>query len=571
LLFIAPDLSSVTPVPREHPRWIQRTEFIQKNVDKAKSNAKVLFIGDSITQGWEGEGATVWQNRLAPLDSINLGISGDRTEHVLWRLQNGHLDGLTPDVAVVMIGTNNFGQQNPDSEAEVHSGVIAVVEELKTTLPEMQVLLLDIFPRGQQFNSMRGSILQVNQSLQTKYSADEKVSFLQIGHQFIEEDGSISTSIMPDYLHLSEEGYQRWADAVLPSVLNHLKPIQQVDLANDTNRQVTIDKEKGQYLGHPTTVLLDDGKTILCVYPKGHGKGPLVMKKSVDGGITWSDRLPVPSSWSTSKETPHMYQVVDAEGTKRLILFSSLYPIRMSVSEDDGTSWSELESIGAYGGIVGMADLIETGKGKYTAFFHDDGRFIHNSGKATGLFYVYAIDSVDGGLTWSAPRVVVHDPSAHLCEPGLITSPNGKRFAMLLRENSRTKNSHISFSDDKGVTWTTPVEMDASLTGDRHQATYDNNGRLFISFRDTNKQSPTVGDWVAWVGSFEDLEQGYAGEYRIRLSDNLHSWDCAYPGVQCLPDGTIFTATYGHWDESEKPYIRGVHVNLSEVEDLYID
>ena len=571
LLFIAPDLSSVTPVAREHPRWIQRAEYIQQNVDKSKSDANVLFIGDSITQGWEGAGATVWQNRLAPLDSINLGISGDRTEHVLWRLQNGHLDGLTPDVAVVMIGTNNFGQQNPDSEAEVHNGVVAVVEELKTTLPEMQVLLLDIFPRGQRFNTMRGSILQVNQSLQSKYSEDERVSFLPIGDQFIDEDGSINTAIMPDYLHLSEEGYQRWADAVLPSVLSHLKPIQQVDLANDTNRQVTIDKEKGQYLGHPTTVLLDDGKTILCAYPKGHGKGQLVMKKSVDGGITWSDRLPVPSSWSTSKETPHMYQVADAEGTKRLILFSSLYPIRMSVSEDEGTSWSELESIGAYGGIVGMADLIETGKGKYTAFFHDDGRFINNSGKATGLFYVYAIDSIDGGLTWSTPRVVAHDPNVHLCEPGLITSPDGKRFAMLLRENSRTKNSHICFSDDKGVTWTSPVEMDASLTGDRHQATYDNNGRLFISFRDTDKKSPTVGDWVAWIGSFEALEQGYAGEYRIRLSDNLHSWDCAYPGVECLPDGTIFTATYGHWDESEKPYIRGVHVNLSDVEDLYID
>ena len=571
IFILLSDFSSTTPIAREYDWWASRNSKIQHVVDTLGEKAKVIFVGDSITQGWEGAGAKIWEKQFAPLSAINLGIGGDRTEHVLWRLQNGHLDGLSPDVVVVMIGTNNFGQKTPDSEAEVLDGVVAVVEDLKTTLPEVHVLLLDIFPRGQHFNEMRGSILQVNQSLQTKYVQDTRVTFLPIGHLFIEESGAIDTTIMPDFLHLSEEGYQLWADAVVPSVLNKLKPIQQIDLSNETSRQVTIDKEKGQYLGHPTTVLLDDGKTILCVYPKGHGEGQLVLKKSVDGGKTWSDRLPVPESWSTSKETPHIYQVTDVEGVKRIILFSGLYPIRMSVSEDEGISWTELEPIGEYGGIVGMADLIETGKGKYTAYFHDDGRFIYNSGIATGLFYVYAVDSIDGGLTWSSPRVVAHDPSVHLCEPGLIASPDGKRFAMLLRENSRKKNSHIAFSDDSGVTWTTPVEMNVSLCGDRHQAVYDNDGRLLISFRDTCNTSETMGDWVAWVGSFEDLQQGYSGEYRIRLSDNTYSLDCGYPGVQCLPDGTIFTATYGHWDEGEKPYIRGVYVNLAELEEFYLD
>ena len=187
------------------------------------------------------------------------------------------------------------------------------------------------------------------------------------------------------------------------------------------------------------------------------------------------------------------------------------------------------------------------------------------------MFYVYAVDSTDGGLTWGEPRVVAHDPSVHLCEPGIVTSPDGSRIAMLLRENSRKKNSHICFSEDKGKTWSTPVEMNASLTGDRHQAVYDTDGRLFITFRDTNSQSPTAGDWVAWVGSFENLENGGEGEYRLRLSDNQHSWDCAYPGVQCLPDGTIFTATYGHWDAGEQPYIRGVHLDLAFIENQYIN
>jgi len=563
------DLSSVTPVPREHAWWAERVQKIQQEVDKSTHKATILFIGDSITQGWEGAGAAVWAKQFAPLNALNLGISGDRTEHVLWRLQNGHLHRLTSDIALVMIGTNNFGQKNSDSEVEVLEGVLAVVKELKDSLPMTHVILHDIFPRGSHFNAMRGSITQVNQALEAAFCDDERVTYLPIGAQFVDGDGSIDPAIMPDFLHLSQKGYQRWADAIVPSILRNLQQTDLVDLAGDTNRQVTIDKEEGQYLGHPTTVLLEDGQTMLCIYPKGHGKGQLVMKRSVDGGNTWSERLPVPSSWSTSKETPHVYRVVDAEGTKRLILFSSLYPIRMSVSEDDGTTWTELAPIGEYGGIVGMSDILETGEGMYTAFFHDDGRFIQNSGVATGLFYVYAVDSVDGGLTWSSPRVVAHDPSVHLCEPGIVVSPDGNRIAMLLRENSRTKRSHICFSDDKGVSWSAPVEMDASLIGDRHQAVYDDEGRLFISFRDTDKTSETAGDWVAWVGTFEQLELGYPGHYRIRLSDNKHSWDCAYPGVQCLPDGTIFTATYGHWDGGEQPYIRGVHINLAEIEQMW--
>lgn len=116
-----------------------------------------------------------------------------------------------------------------------------------------------------------------------------------------------------------------------------------IDLAAETHRHVVVDKEDGQYLGHPTTVLLGDSATLITVYPKGHGKGGIVMKRSPDGGLTWSERLPVPESWATSQEVPTLYPVIDPEGVKRLIMFSGLHPIRMAVSEDDGLSWSELE------------------------------------------------------------------------------------------------------------------------------------------------------------------------------------------------------------------------------------
>jgi hypothetical protein len=346
-----------------------------------------------------------------------------------------------------------------------------------------------------------------------------------------------------------------------------------IDLDAQTARQVVVDQEKGQYLGHPTTLLLEDGKTILCVYPRGHGKGAILYKRSIDGGKTWSDRLPTPKSWETSLETPTLHRVVDAEGKKRVILFSGLYPVRMAVSEDDGKSWSELKPVGDWGGIVTMASVIElkTGRGHYLALFHDDGRFIKKGGKATGVFTLYKTLSKDGGLTWSAPEAIFQSGEVHLCEPGAFRSPDGKQIAVLLRENKRVKNSHVIFSDDEGKTWTKPREVAAPLNGDRHTAKYGPDGRLFISFRDGSckgKPSPTEGDWVGWVGTYEDIVKNREGQYRVRFKKNHHSWDCAYPGVELLPDGTFVVTTYGHWTPKEPPYILSVRFTLKELDEL---
>jgi hypothetical protein len=186
-----------------------------------------------------------------------------------------------------------------------------------------------------------------------------------------------------------------------------------VDLAAQTPRQIVVDREPGQYLGHPTTVLLEDGQTLIAVYPKGHGRGAIVMKRSTDGGRTWSARLPTPASWATSREVPTIYRVVDAQGTRRLIVFSGLYPIRMSVSGDDGRTWSELQSIGPFGGIVAMASLVplRTGAGQYMTLFHDDGRFIGpEPAQSPKGFRVFKTCSTDGGLTWGPPVVIATHP-----------------------------------------------------------------------------------------------------------------------------------------------------------------
>lgn len=343
-----------------------------------------------------------------------------------------------------------------------------------------------------------------------------------------------------------------------------------VDLASQTNRQVIVDRQPGQYLGHPTTVLLEDGRTLLCAYPKGHGKGPILLKKSTDGGRTWSDRLPVPDNWATSLETPTLHRVIDASNHKRLILWSGLHPARLAVSENDGTTWSPLRPAGDWGGIVVMASLeaVRAQPGHYLAWFHDDGRFLRADSKPEKpvVFRLFQVRSEDGGLTWSQPRELFASSDVHLCEPGSVRSPDGRQLALLLRENSRRRDSHVIFSDDEGATWSAPRELPATLTGDRHTARYAPDGRLFISFRDTAKDSPTAGDWVGWVGRYEDLVQNRPGQYRVRLMDNHHAWDCAYPGVEILPDGTFVTTTYGHWIPGQSPFIVSVRFTLAELD-----
>jgi hypothetical protein len=340
-----------------------------------------------------------------------------------------------------------------------------------------------------------------------------------------------------------------------------------IDLANDADRQVIVDREPGKYLGHPTTVLLEDNKTMICVYPQGHGKGPIMMKRSEDAGLTWSERLPTPQNWETSQETPTIHRVIDKLGVKRLIMFSGLYPIRMAVSEDDGANWTELKKIGDYGGIVAMGCVERLANGDYIALFHDDGRFIRQGGKR-GDFHVYQVRSTDGGLTWSEPQPIAQHPTCHLCEPGLIRSPDGKQMVVLLRENSRTKNSFMITSNDEAETWSEPIELPGALTGDRHTGKYCSDGRLFISFRDTTHDSPTKGDWVAWVGTYDDIIQRREGQYRVRLMKNHKGADCAYPGVERLPDDTLVTTTYGHWQPDEAPYIVSVRLKLSELDAL---
>jgi lysophospholipase L1-like esterase len=186
-----------------------------------KGEVEVLFLGDSITQGWEGAGKGVWKERFEPLKTANFGIGGDQTQHVLWRLREGkELHGISPKVVVLMIGTNNT---HGNSAEEIAEGITAIVEEIKHELPHGKVLLLGIFPRGEKpSNTYRAKIKDVNERI-AKLDDAKTVRYLDIGEKFLQSDGTLSKDIMPDFLHLTPKGYQIWADAIQPTLTEMLK------------------------------------------------------------------------------------------------------------------------------------------------------------------------------------------------------------------------------------------------------------------------------------------------------------------------------------------------------------
>jgi lysophospholipase L1-like esterase len=198
--------------------WKQRFEASQKRV--AAGNSALVFLGDSITQGWEGEGKEAWAKHFARYEPINLGFSGDRTQHVLWRLERydfaalakGGEKKLVPKCVVVMIGTNNSNGADNTAE-EIADGVKAIAASLRTKLPEAKVLLLAIFPRSPQQDAQREKNAKAS-ALFAKCADQKNVFFLDIGPKFLDEQGGLAKEIMPDFLHLSPRGYEIWASAI---------------------------------------------------------------------------------------------------------------------------------------------------------------------------------------------------------------------------------------------------------------------------------------------------------------------------------------------------------------------
>ena len=219
----APDVAA----PKLGPDGQPNAGFVKSHenfVNIAKEGkAQLLFLGDSITAGWAGNGKEVWAKAFTKYKPANFGIGGDRTQHVLWRIENGELEGIKPKAAVIMIGTNNSAT---DPAEGIAKGVTKIVGTIRAKTPSTKILLLAVFPRGSKpdgkLNEQNDKLKQVN-AIIAKLHDGKHVFFLDIGGKFPVADGKLDKEIMPDFLHLSAKGYEIWADAISPKLVELMK------------------------------------------------------------------------------------------------------------------------------------------------------------------------------------------------------------------------------------------------------------------------------------------------------------------------------------------------------------
>jgi lysophospholipase L1-like esterase len=227
-VFAAAGETATAPAKRtvEYPwmsvaRWDQMHDGFLKRAKEGKID--VLFLGDSITEGWAGAGRAAWEKNYTPLNAANFGIGGDMTQQVLWRITEGkELEGISPKVVVMMIGTNNFGLggHKPD---DVVKGIQVLLETIQKKLPQTKILLLGIFPRDAKPDTgMRKNIAAVNEQI-SKWDNGKNLRYLDIGPKFLQPDGTLTKEIMPDFLHLSPKGYEIWAESIQALLTELLK------------------------------------------------------------------------------------------------------------------------------------------------------------------------------------------------------------------------------------------------------------------------------------------------------------------------------------------------------------
>ncbi|MDA7920486.1 glycoside hydrolase [Verrucomicrobiales bacterium] len=346
-----------------------------------------------------------------------------------------------------------------------------------------------------------------------------------------------------------------------------------VDISGEKDRQIVIaEGTKEVYQGHPTTLLMPDGKTIFSAWCINHGGAAGPMAKSSDGGKTW-ERLDdkMPAGFKTHQNCPSIYRLTDADGKSRIWVWSAAKGTRSGpgmpsiMSDDEGETWKEMPPLN-FPCVMTFSSIVKLKDGRYLGLYHKG-----PDGKDKAPLAVFQTITADGGFTWSEPKVVAAVDEKNPCEPFVFRSPDGNELCTLLRENTHKGRSLMMFSSDEGENWSTPVDTPWGLTGDRHMGIQLEDGRWVFAFRDMAINSPTWGHFVAWVGTYDDIKNGAQGQYRIKL---LHSHaerlqDCGYPGMDLLNDGTIVATTYIKYDDSEKKHsVVSTSFTISETDSM---
>lgn len=217
---VVPEGANAAALPLPRTDWLERVNANNAKAQKVAGDIKLIFDGDSITDGWQGRGKEVWQKYYGNRHAFDFGISGDRTQHVLWRLAEGQVNNIHPKLVALMIGTNNTGANTPEQIAE---GIKTIIAGYQKRCPEAVILLQAVFPRGEKADDpARAKIKQINELI-SKFDDGKKVVYIDFGDKFLSPDGSLSRDIMPDFLHPSAQGYEIWANAI-ESIVNKYVP-----------------------------------------------------------------------------------------------------------------------------------------------------------------------------------------------------------------------------------------------------------------------------------------------------------------------------------------------------------
>jgi hypothetical protein len=346
-------------------------------------------------------------------------------------------------------------------------------------------------------------------------------------------------------------------------------PIPLIDISAETARHVFIARGTAeQYHCAPTTVLMPDDKTMFAVWTYEHAGrcGPL--KKSTDGGLTWSELLPVPENWSSVWNAPTIYRLVDPAGTARLFVFAGCWgpqenTMHQSYSEDDGATWSPMESNGL-DCVMPFCSVEPIDDGSRLLGMTNIRRPVHSNRIAQSI-------SSDGGFTWSPWHIVLDNPPHNPVNPEVVRSPDGRQLLCLLGDKAgrweTLSRSLFMTSDDEGATWSRPLELPLGLTGDRPKHQYAHDGRLVVAMRNTAPGCPQTGDFVVWTGTYDDVVGRREGQYRAKLLRSHAGADASYPAIELLPDGTFVATTYIKYRPgAERHSIVSVRFTLAELD-----
>ena len=345
-----------------------------------------------------------------------------------------------------------------------------------------------------------------------------------------------------------------------------------VDIADDTSRHVVVAAGTDEiYQGHPTTVVADDG-TMFCVWTINHGGTCGPMARSTDGGRTWTrcDEI-MPPEYRTHGNCPTLQRIPRKDGGTNLAVFSCAKGgCGIVISEDNGQTWKAAPVADLSAGMppTGLVPL----KDGSVALFGQirNSRNVHTD-RPSDDQSVWMSVSKDGGWSWGAMRIVATAFEKNLCEPFALRSPDGGEIALLMRENRHRGCSMMCFSRDEGATWTKPEATCWGLSGDRHEGVYLPDGRLLIAYRDRAIGASTYGQYMGWVGSYDDLRNARPGDFRVHLlhhrgTGGFGACDTGYSGVEVLKDGTMVCTTYmRYWDDGRRHSVVSTRFTMADL------